>query len=1686
MAAITGLPASATATLSEDDYLEVGVTAANAEVAEGGNAVFDFALSTGADDGSGATRDTVVTYRLAGDAARGGDYTGHGVAPAQAADTDYTVIFAAGETAAQLSFALADEGAAEADETLSITITGVTTPGGYQTRPDADAATAETTILDTSPALAVTCPAITEGDADLAVACTVTRTRGEFDAETTVNWAVTHDTTTAADFSGATSGSVTFAAGNDSAGFTVTVAGDEVNEDTEHFTAATSGSEAAINHAPAVRVAIADDDRIAVTVTATTAVSEGNNAVVNVNLGSVPSRAITIDYGAGSNGSGLANTAATDDVDASLSGATADLGATTPADGMVTIAADTDPPTATFTIPVTADGLNESAETFQVRTLADDISGAHGTASVAGGGELTFTIAASDAVTVSIAADAARASEGGMAAFTLTLTGASAGSAADITVPYTVVLTGAGYAIADIGGAAGRVTVTAGQTTAALSLALPYDNALGPDDPAQTVTVTLTADDAMTTETDEGPTAGPGAGRVARSATASEQSADVTLNFVGTDPAVFAIAAAPDVAEGDSLAFRVTGRGGAPTGAVTATCTAAGHTEPAAGEDPGSMAAAAGDFRDSAAASTASASFPAPTLTFTAANFAAPQYCIFYTFDDSTDEGREAVQVTLSVAGGGARVDDDADTAIGRIAPSDTARVADIVVTPTGGAVDRDPRTPGWQFNEGDAFEVGLALHGVGASQNFLFQTNAQSACDGASNADFTGSFSCGGSVSSTDFVNFGNPVKRLYALTIADDALPEAQDERVTFTVSPLPADFVALTNYALGRSSVTVTILASDRTLTVTGPASITETDAGVESGDYTVTLTGPAFSTATRVTWAVAHGTTEDADFVDASDREGTLIFGPADGHNTAKTFTLTVAGDTLNEGADAFSVFIRVADPSADGGTTTSGSVTTTIPASDPMTASIARAAGQAETVDEGQSAEFTVTLSGAASGSAAAVAVPYTIAGSGGYTPTDAGGGSVTIAAGQLQGAISVRMPLSGILGAGDDDQTVTVTLTADDAATMDSFEGPTAASGGGEVARTADPAGQFAEVIVNFIDDAHSFTFTDSATTIAEGDDATYTVTRSGSDITSGAALSVTWEYAAGNPAPVAADFPGDVFPAGGVLEFTGSQATKTFTIAIADDSINEPGEVFALTLSIAPEHRVAADDQGGASLPAALSVTITDDDSVMVTIARAAGGGAVNENGGEMEFTITLEGGERAAGVETLVPVSVGGAGITADDFDITGPLTELDGTPPAAGDTAITAILADDRSTYTLTLTATDDDLNEAAEQLTVTGAAPGAAGLRLSNGGGAKYTEGGDSASRPIADDDAISVSVANAGVDADADADGFQVEEEHPAQFTITMDHASSAEARIPWTATGLEAADTTDALSGVAVIAAGDTEATVSFALAGDADAGADEMSEDLTVTLDATGATAAGVIARSATASEQAATQRVIPRFVPTLVLSATGDNGDRDAATPGLQVNEGDRVTITLTIEHPEDLDASFDTAASAFTGEAEPGTDFTGEGGAPDMAFPATTGSLDGVSSRSETWLITDDAAPEGDETVILGVPAVVYAGSGVIVRGDSLRITIQANDGEPARTLTVTGPLIVVESDSDLESDNYIVTLSGRAFATATAVTWTVSHGNTVDADFVGALSGLVTFDAGQSGVTETFTLMVAGDN
>ncbi|MDD9800818.1 MAG: hypothetical protein OXU29_10245, partial [Gammaproteobacteria bacterium] len=95
--------------------------------------------------------------------------------------------------------------------------------------------------------------------------------------------------------------------------------------------------------------------------------------------------------------------------------------------------------------------------------------------------------------------------------------------------------------------------------------------------------------------------------------------------------------------------------------------------------------------------------------------------------------------------------------------------------------------------------------------------------------------------------------------------------------------------------------------------------------------------------------------------------------------------------------------------------------------------------------------------------------------------------------------------------------------------------------------------------------------------------------------------------------------------------------------------------------------------------------------------------------------------------------------------------------------------------------------------------------------------------------------------------------------------------------------------------------------------------------------------------------------------------------------------------------------------------------------------------------LGSQTLNFAITDDSAREPAETIIVTLS---NASAGSTIGTASATTTIAESDQPSARTLTVTGPATLTETDAGVESGNYTIALSRTAFSSATDVTWTVS--------------------------------------
>ncbi|MDD9863405.1 MAG: hypothetical protein OXU54_02350, partial [Gammaproteobacteria bacterium] len=1019
--------------------------------------------------------------------------------------------------------------------------------------------------------------------------------------------------------------------------------------------------------------------------------------------------------------------------------------------------------------------------------------------------------------------------------------------------------------------------------------------------------------------------------------------------------------------------------------------------------------------------------------------------------DDATNEADESLTFTgTAVGAGGLRLIGRGAGSVEYVPSGDTASVEvtdndPITVRIANGGTDADTAS-GFQVAEGSSATFTVTLSNASATA-----VQAPFAISGLEAADYTGA------LPTSPLTIAAGQLSGDIIIALDSDSDSGADDASEDFTVTLGATGYMAagtiMRSGTPSERSATQAIVPVSRTLTVTGPTALTETDGDLESGDYTIALSGAAFNSATTVTWTVTDGTTVNDDFAAASDRGGTVSFGAGD---TTRSFTLTVAGDDLNEAAETFTVQVSVANPGADGGTDYGAAAMTTINDDDPISVRIANGGTDADDmtagfqVMEGGNAIFTVTLSAA---SASEVQVPFAIAGlEDADTSATPPASPLRIAANSLSGTIVIALARDTDSGADESSEALTVTLGA---------SGYMAA---GTITRSTMTGEQSAtQSIIPFF--ARTLTVTGPAT-IAENDDATngaesgdYTITLTGAAFTA-AATTVTWTVYS-STASIDDDFVA-ASDRGGTVIFTdsdGDGSAKTFTLTVAGDDLNEPDEFFSVLASVA---NPGAD--GGTEFYTGFLTAIADDDPVTVAVARHSGCAAsVAESAGSCDFTVTVAGGARASGVSTIVPFAVGGTGVTDEDFDITAPMPA-----PAASALGHSIAIAQGSSAGTVTLAILDDATNEASESFVVTGASAGNRGLRLTGrgAGGVEYAAGGKEASVEVTDNDPITVSIANGGTDADGTTGGWQVAEGGSATFTVTLSAASASEAQVPFIITGLDNADTSATPPASPLrIAAGQTSGVIAIALANDADSGADESSEDFTVSLGASGYMAAGAIMRSGTPSERSATQSIIPRqAVRTLTVTGPSNFIEGD----GLAVGGRDDYTVTLT---GRAFTAAATTVTWAVTHVTTADADF-----AP-ASRPSGTVIFDNTDGNNATKTfnirVAGDRLNEARETFTVQVSVADSAADGGTAYGTAASTAIADNDsilvffelGLQAPTVaeaasqtlsysvqlaigTATGDVTLPFSFSGLDNADYAITAPAGIAATATGGTLTLT--------------------------------------
>ena len=508
---------------------------------------------------------------------------------------------------------------------------------------------------------------------------------------------------------------------------------------------------------------------------------------------------------------------------------------------------------------------------------------------------------------------------------------------------------------------------------------------------------------------------------------------------------------------------------------------------------------------------------------------------------------------------------------------------------------------------------------------------------------------------------------------------------------------------------------------------------------------------------------------------------------------------------------------------------------------------------------------------------------------------------------------------------------------------------------------------------------------------------------------------------------------------ASGTLTFAPGDTSKTVTVTVTGDGVDEPDETVKVLLSLPVNANVPVSGRTGTG-------TIEDDDAAP-TVTLAVADSAIAENGGTTTVTATLSHASSAATTITVQPAS--GAYAVGADATIT----------IAAGDTS--------NATDTATITAVNDAVDNVGDRaVTVVGTAQNSQGVGTVTGAALTLT---DDETTPTA-----TLALNPATID---EHDGT-----NPGSSTVTatLDRASSEAVTLTVAAAaGTNAAATDFSLSSAKTltIAAGDTSSTGTVTVAA-VDNTTDAPDKEVTVS--------AVVSGNSGVAAPSAVTLTIEDdEAAPTVALavadSAIAENGGATTVTATLSHASSADTTITVTAEdgaYTVGADATITIAA----GETSNGTD--------SVTVTAVNDAIDNVGDRAVTVTGTAANAQAAAESATVAV-----TGAALTLTDDEATpiatlvlspATIDESDGTNPGSSTVTATLDRASSEA--------VTLTVAAtagtnaasgdFRLSSTTTLTIAAGETTSTGTVTVSAVDNTVDAPDKSVTVSAT--VSGDS
>ena len=709
--------------------------------------------------------------------------------------------------------------------------------------------------------------------------------------------------------------------------------------------------------------------------------------------------------------------------------------------------------------------------------------------------------------------------------------------------------------------------------------------------------------------------------------------------------------------------------------------------------------------------------------------------------------------------------------------------------------------------------------------------------------------------------------------------------------------------------------------------------------------------------------------------------------------------------------------------------TAKSVTTTITDDDDALTGIALSASPNSLGEDDAATSITVTATlqgGSTTRSEATVVTIGTLSGTAtkgtDYAATSLA--SITIPADSTSGTGTLTItPTDDLVVEGDETITIpgtttvsglsvtsaTVTLTDDDKTT------------------TGDPGDK----------DSAELSISGPASAVAEGSDATFTVTLSKAV---DAQVQVAWS------APLAADAAegSDLGTTSGTVTFTANSATgatQSITVTTTDDMLSETAESFTVTLgTITSTLSSQLSLKNGASTATA---TIAASDPITINIS---GPSSVDEGDATSNYTVSLS----PAGVTPTADLTVSYAtadGTATAGTDYTAASGTLTFTNAAAG-------------FQTFTVQTTEDTIDEGAgETFTVTVSSP-------SGGGGPTPSIGTASVGTTIDDDDdapsGITLSASPSTLGEDDSATSITVTatlngSTLPSDTVVTIGTlAGTATKDTDYAATSLDSITIpANSASGTGTLTITPTDDAV--------------VEGDETITIPGTTTVSLTVSTATVTLTDDDKT---------TTTPTDDKDSAELSISGPASNVSEGGNAVFTVTLSAAIAKEVQVAWSAPLGTDAAE-GADLSATAGTVTFAANSTAG-----ATQSITITAADDKLSETSEgfTVTLGTITSTLSSQISLKNGASAATaTIAASD---PITINISGPSSVDEGDA---TTAYTVSLSPSG-VTPTA-DLTVSYGTsdgtaTAGSDYT-AKSGTLTFTNTAAG-SQTFTVQTIEDS